>query len=65
MPKLKTHKATAKRIRFTGKKKMMKRKAGQDHFNARDRGTTTMGKRRDMGAHETLERAINKLVPYQ
>lgn len=65
MPKLKTHQATAKRIRFTGRRKLLKRKAGQDHFNARERGVTTMGKRRDVSVSETLDRTIRSLVPYQ
>lgn len=64
MPKLKTHQATAKRVRFTGRKKILKRAAGQNHFNSRDRGVKTMGKRRDMPTHETLDRAIRTLVPY-
>ena len=65
MPKLKTHKATAKRLRLTGAKKFMKRHAGQDHFNSRDRGVRSMGKRRDMAVAKVDVPAAKKLVPYR
>ena len=64
MPKLKTHQATAKRLRLTGRKKLMKRHAGQDHFNSRDRGVRTMGKRRDMAVHSTKAKQARRLLPY-
>lgn len=64
MPKLKTHKATKKRIRYTGTKKILRRKAGQDHFNAREPGTVKRRKRRDVAAHKAEHRAIKKLTPY-
>ena len=41
MPKLKTHKATAKRFKIKKSKKgtkILKRADGQDHFNARQSG---------------------------
>lgn len=64
MPKMKTHQATAKRFRVTGSKKLMKRKAGQDHFNSRDRGQVTMNKRRDIGLHPANEKNAKRLLPY-
>ena len=64
MPKLKTHKAAAKRIKITKSGKMLKRAAGQDHFNARERGQTTMNKRRDLGVDKTLVQTIKRLMPY-
>ncbi|MCK5459875.1 50S ribosomal protein L35 [Candidatus Parcubacteria bacterium] len=45
--KLKTNKAAAKRFKLTKKKKIIKRTAGQDHFNSQERGNTTRNKRRD------------------
>lgn len=48
MPKIKTHKGATKRFRKTGTGKVMHRKTGQDHFNARESGKTTKGKRRDV-----------------
>lgn len=64
MPKLKTHKATAKRFHYTGSKKILRRQAGQDHFNARESGVVTKRKRRDVSAHFTSLRTIRNLTPY-
>ena len=44
MPKIKTHKATVKRITKTAKGKVRHRKAGQDHFNAKESGNATRKK---------------------
>ena len=65
MPKLKTHKATIKRFRYTGKNKVLRRKAGQDHFNARESSVTTRRKRRDIAAPKTHLKTIKKLTPYR
>jgi len=47
MPKLKTRKAVAKRFKFTSKKKVLRRKAGQNHFNARQTPKQKRNKRLD------------------
>jgi large subunit ribosomal protein L35 len=65
MPKIKTHKATAKRFRITKSKKIKQRKAGQDHFNARESGKKMRKKRRDIDADKSLEKTIKKLMPYK
>ena len=62
MSKIKTHKATAKRFSVTGAKRLKRRKAGQDHFNARESGNVTRNKRRDIGADKTREKTIKKLI---
>ena len=64
MPKIKTHKATAKRFTVTKTKKIKHRKAGQGHFNARETGQVTRMKRRDVDATKTLEKTIKTLMPY-
>ena len=64
MPKIKTHKATAKRFTITKTKKIKRRKAGQDHFNARESGTVTRRKRRDVNAHKSHVKTIKTLIPY-
>jgi large subunit ribosomal protein L35 len=64
MPKIKTHKATAKRYYFTGKGKIMRKKAGQDHFNARESGRVTKRKRRHVSAHATTTRTIKILTQH-
>ncbi len=65
MPKIKTHKATAKRFKITKNNKIKQRKAGQDHFNARESGKTTRNKRRDIDTHKSVEKTIKSLMPYK
>ena len=43
---MKTNKSFSKRIRVTRKGKLVVRKAGQDHFNAKERGRTKGVKKR-------------------
>ncbi len=62
--KLKTHKALAKRIKITKTGKVMKRYAGQNHFNSRDPGKITRKKRRDVQFSRTNKAAIAALIPH-
>lgn len=43
---MKTNKSFTKRIRVTRTGKMLARKSGQDHFNAKERGRTKGAKKR-------------------
>lgn len=61
---MKTHKALAKRVRITRTGKVMKRKAGQDHFNARESGNTTRNKRTDVTFGVNIRRALKAMLPY-
>ena len=61
---LKTHKALSKRVKVTRTGKIIKRKAGQDHFNGRESGNTTRNKRTDVTMTKTLKRAVKTLLPY-
>ena len=63
MPKIKTHKATVKRFKKTATNKLLQRKAGQDHFNARDTGNATRKKRVDITVSSTFAKTIHKLSP--
>lgn len=60
--KVKTHKASAKRFRVTASGKLMKRTAGQDHFNARESGVVTRRKRRDTEIAKVNLPALKKLI---
>ncbi len=51
----KTWQALDKRITITKTKKMLKKKAGQNHFNTKERGITTNGKRRLVRAPHSLK----------
>jgi len=71
MPKLKTHKSTAKRFHLSRPKKargrkakVMKRVAGQDHFNARESGKVTMKKRRDTMLAKVEVKRVKSFLPY-
>ena len=61
--KLKTHKTIAKRIRVTKSGKLLKRKAGQDHFNARESGNVTRAKRRDVAVARQYVKNLLSLIP--
>ncbi len=62
MPKLKTPQAIAKRFTVTKRGKVLHRKGGQDHFNARESGNTTRNKRRDVHLSETHARFVRKVL---
>jgi len=64
MPKIKTHQATAKRFSRTRNNKIIKRKAGQDHFNSRESGKIKRNKRRDVQVAHSASKNIKKLMPY-
>lgn len=62
MPKMKTHKGTAKRFRSTGSGKLVRKQAGLAHFNAKKSGSR---KRRLSGiaviARADLKRMVSLL----
>ena len=63
MPKLKTHKSISKRFKVTkGKKKVIKKLAGQGHFNARESGNTTRGKRRMTTLAKTFTKTVKSYI---
>ncbi|MEK7632518.1 MAG: 50S ribosomal protein L35 [Patescibacteria group bacterium] len=61
---MKTHKAMSKRVRITRTGKVIKRKAGQGHFNSRESGNTTRNKRSDVSFGVTIRRALKAMMPY-
>lgn len=64
MPKLKTNKAVAKKIKLTGRKKALRRKTGQNHFNSKETGKEGRSKRRDSRLFRADERNVLKALPY-
>lgn len=62
MPKIKTHKAIAKRFKVNKKGKVLKRYCGQDHFNTRDKGKITRKKRRDTEMSKSYSKTIKQLT---
>ena len=62
---MKTHKAMSKRFKVTKTGKVLRRKAGQDHFNSRESGNTTRKKRRDLQQEARFTHNIKKLIQKQ
>lgn len=58
MPKQKTNKRISKTFWVTGGGKLMRRKAGQAHFNSRESGKTTKSKRRDLRVDKTESKKL-------
>jgi len=48
---IKTTKSYAKRFKVTRTGKILSRKAGQNHFNAKERSRTSMNKKRMVSVH--------------
>lgn len=64
MPKLKTHKMTAARIKPKKKAGFMSRNAGQDHFNAKESGKKTRNKRGHSPVADCDAANIKRSLPY-
>lgn len=64
MPKMKTHQATAKRFKVTRTGKILKRTAGQNHFNARENGKVGRNKKSDVVVSSTLNRVMQINLPH-
>jgi ribosomal protein L35 len=60
--KQKTNKRISKTFWETGSGKLMRRKSGQAHFNARERGNTTTGKRRDLVVNKTVHDKMKSAI---
>jgi ribosomal protein L35 len=59
---MKTNKSYTKRIRVTKNGKLMARKPGQNHFNAKSSGSTRSGKRRAVEMTLTAK-VIRRFLP--
>lgn len=62
MPKLKTHKALAKRIKISKRKKVIRRSTGQNHFNSKETGKEGRKKKRDKRLFRTDEKNVLKAM---
>jgi len=65
MPKIKTHKATSKRFKYTGSGKLMRTKIGKSHLRRRTpkRVKALFGKMIEVTASGDKKR-VQKLIPY-
>jgi len=64
MPKLKTNKSVAKKVKVTGRKKVLRRKTGQNHFNSKETGYEGRKKRLDVTLFKTDAKNVLKSLPY-
>lgn len=62
MTKLKTVKAIAKRFKVTKNGKVIKRVAGQGHFNARETGKENRNKKRDLVMSDSYTKHISASI---
>jgi ribosomal protein L35 len=60
--KIKSVKALTKRFKITPKGKVIKRKCGQSHLNAKESGKITLNKRRDPILSNDTAQDIKKLL---
>ncbi len=64
MPRLhKTNRSLRKRIKITASGKILKRKPGQNHFNAKDNGKTGMRKHGSKASPVEYAKGFQALLP--
>lgn len=64
MPKLKTRKAVVKKFKVTKKNKVLRRKTGQNHFNAKETGKKGRQKKGYTRLFKADENNVKKALPY-
>jgi large subunit ribosomal protein L35 len=62
MPKMKTRKNLAKKVKVTGTGKIIRRSTGQNHFNAKCSGSQTRAKRSDKRVTPKNEKSIKRTL---
>ena len=62
MPKIKVKKALTKKVKITGTGKVMRRRTGQNHFNAKESGSKTRKKRKDVRLFKSDEKNVKKAL---
>ncbi len=60
MPKLKTKKALAKKIKITKNKKVIRRSTGQNHYNSKENGKVGRAKKGDKRLFKADEKNVLK-----
>ena len=64
MPKMKTHKGAARRFTVTGTGKIMRTKGMKSHFRRRKSARVKRMFDRMLPLDKTLEKKVNRLLPY-
>jgi large subunit ribosomal protein L35 len=64
MPKIKTKKSVAKKVKITKNKKVIRRSTGQNHYNSKESGAEGRAKKKDLRMFRTDEKNIVAALPY-
>ena len=64
MPKMKTHSGAAKRLKVTGTGKFRRFKAYGSHILTKKSSKRKRAYRQSATCHESLEKALRKMMPY-
>jgi len=64
MPKQKTNKAVAKKVKITKCKKVLRQYSKQNHFNSRETGNFGRFKKRERRLFKADEKNVLKALPY-
>lgn len=64
MPKMKSHKASAKRFKITGTGKIKRAKAFKSHILTKKSSKTKRNLRKTSYVSSTQEKTVKKLLPY-
>lgn len=64
MPKMKTHRASAKRFKITGTGKLKRGKAFKSHILTKKSTKTKRNLRKTTYVDSTQEKTVKKLLPY-
>jgi ribosomal protein L35 len=62
MPKIKTNKSLAKKVKVTKKKKVLMRATKQNHYNSKQTGSEKRRKRSDKRLFKTDEKNVLKAI---
>ena len=65
MPKIKTHKGIAKRVKKTGSGKLKVNKGFTNHFQTKKKSKRKRKLRKEKMLNKTYEKRYKKLIPYK
>jgi ribosomal protein L35 len=60
---MKTNKSYSKRLKVTKKGKILARKTGQNHFNAKESGNTRRNKKKLVSLNNLSNKVISRFLP--
>jgi ribosomal protein L35 len=64
MPKMKTNKSVAKKVKISKNKKVLRRTTGQNHYNSKETGAEGRAKKKDRRMFKADEKNVVAALPY-